>query len=388
MLFMVCSLSMTLRAVPTMQDFVRVTRALGLCVPLAATSAELYLSEIVKEVIHAFRMSIAAHIKTTDPYKFPMILGYEHLVVAMRAHTPTILAYPYATRYKSSRVMYIGPWVLDNRGGGDCLPYALLHSLYAMRGRQAFQNQEPLQDQGLSTSLRNSNEHIMGNMVQLRRYCKLFFQDFDARIGAETVPFFTKIKQEDGTEVIKEHARPELVRDFLYRSSEMLGDNEDVNFGPEALERREFVAKKELAIISTAGSRDYPGPAMMYAFMHKLQEPRALAVYTWNTSTNKLQRSGEATCIVRDGAYMVPTAEDAMLAPRILHPFTRNTPLKSLGLKVERNVATWTEPARPHQNHFSIKRSGPHYTALFSALGYFELSHLMDVADLKPVFNS
>ena len=364
------------------------TKALGLCVPLAAASAELYLAEIVTDLIQAFRKTIAAHLKASDPYKFPLILGYEHLIVAMRAHTPTILAYPYATRYKTSRVMYIGPWVLDNRGSGDCLPYALLHSLYAMRGRQAFQNQEPLVDPGLQTSLRNSNERIIANMVQLRRYCTLFFQDFDARIGSESVTFFTKIKQEDGTEVLKEQTRPELNRDFLYRSSEMLGDNEDVSFGPEALERREFVAKKELAIISTAGSRDYPGPAMMYAFMHKLQEPRALAVYTWNTTTSKLQRSGEATCIVREGAYMVPTAEDAMLAPRILHPFTRNTPLKSLGLKVERNTATWGEPARPHQNHFSIKRSGPHYTALFSALGYFELSHSMDVTDLKPVFNS
>jgi hypothetical protein len=279
--------------------------------------------------------------------------------------------------------MYIGPWVLDNRGGGDCLPYALLHSLYAMRGRQAFQNQETLQDQGLFTSLRNSNERIIANMVQLRRYCNLFFQDFDARIGTETVTYFVK---SNGAQ--QEHTRPEVVRDFLYRSSELLGDSEDVSFGPDALERREFVAKKELAIISTAGSRDYPGPALMYAFMHKLQEPRALAVYTWNTSTNKLQRSGEATCIVREGAYMVPTAEDSMLAPRILHPFTRNMPLKTLGLKMERNAATWADPAKPHQNHFSIKRSGPHYTALFSALGYFELSHSMDVTDLKPVFNS
>jgi hypothetical protein len=390
LLFMIVALAKTLDKEPTQADFARVLKAMGISMVFQASTPDAFLARVTKELVAAFRVHIVTK-KDESPFVLPFIFGIHHLAQAMTALTPIITAFPYvnSSLMVRSRAIYIGPWTVENRGKGDCLAFALLHCLFSLKGRaHAMDKTIPLPP-GIASALKLSNTQIISNMREVRDYCAQFFEDFTAPFGDDDNVVTFKVKEhQDGADVEVERTRRMTKGDFLYMNSESLGPKEDVNFGPGNAARIEWVAKKEWRIIATAGSSEFPGVAMMYAFMHKLKVPNALAVYTWNRTTNLLQRSGQNYSIVRDGVELVQAEADCLLAPHIWHSFTTTTALKSLGISLQRNPATWANAPRPLQNHFTIERNGQHFRCCFSALDMLLISQVMDVSDACPMYRA
>ena len=375
-LFTMCALAMTLGKTPNKAVFARVATALGVLppdIPPSNNVAE-FLAFIIANIISRVRVSVTANSTDTSRIEFlaPIVLGGHMVKSALSSNFPMLMLLPSMNKFKNT--IYVGPWIINNLGSGDCLPYSLASAWIVMRLRERGSAIQCSFD-----ALEKDNTVLHSNMLKIRDFSTVFYSKLDEPFPEYGMVDYT-VKVE-GKEVVK---KVELTKAmYLYMNSEKVvgsrSRGEQLDFSPENSARITTVANSEIYIISTPRCIQYPGIAMIMAFLQLLKKPSGFSLYSFNGTALQRMESCHAH-------LLVSPEHDPMLArPYIQHSLNVYKDRK-MDLEFGRDDSTWLSEATPVDNHLSILREGNHYTAVVSAIALFEVAQFVNVKDFQAMF--
>jgi hypothetical protein len=369
-LFLVCALANTLAAKPSLRDFLRVFRVLGISSLFSPSSAQskdlpVLLAHLSHFIITSMREQMALHISRGN-FSAPPVLHDVHLHDVTSSIFPTLLILPFLAHSRRTKSIYVGPWIIPNLGNGDCMYYSMVHALMVkIYSSKAYVAAEP------STKPRDRNflpEHptLYKNMMSTRAHVHNYYATSLEEPHNDAMVTYLQDNQPKTVPMTRAM--------FLYSTSSALKDKEDIDYSPSNA-RVLQLAQRELQIMITPQCPYFPGPASAYAFMARLKEQDgAIAFYSLRSDTGKLQRSGSDTCIVQSRGHLASVSDDIILVPGLTKSHFPIDGPKTLDLKVQPcTEEEWNLPERRRQDHFSIFFHNQHYEALVSAIGFFEL---------------
>jgi hypothetical protein len=375
-LFTACALAMTLGKIPNKAMFMRVATAMGVLPPDMPPSSNVaeFLAFIISNIITKVRISVTASSTDTSKIEFvsPIVLGGHMIKDAISTNFPMLLLLPSMNRFKN--IIYVGPWIINNLGSGDCLPYSLASAWIVMRLRERGNSIQCSFD-----ALDRDNKMLHSNMLMIRDYATLFYSKLDEAFPEYgLVDYTVKV---DGVDTVKKVVLTKAM--YLYMNSEKVvgrrGRGEQLDFSPENSVRINEVAKSEIYIIATPKCIQYPGIAMIMAFLHLIKKPTGFSLYSFNGSALQRMESCHAH-------LLVAAEHDPMLArPNVQHSLNVYKERK-MDLEFARDDSTWLSEAPPVDNHLSILREGNHYTAVVSAIALFEVAQFVNVKDFQAMF--
>ncbi len=367
---------MTLNKIPNMAIFVRVTKALGVLIPDMPPTSNVaeFLAHVIVNVMTRVRISATANSTDNTKIEFvaPLVLGGHTIKTALSTNFPMLLLLPSMNKFRNT--IYVGPWIINNLGSGDCLPYSLASAWIIMRLRERGSAIQCSFD-----ALDKDNKVLHSNMLKIRDFATNFYEALDDPFPDYGTVDYTH--KEGGVETVKKVVLTKAM--YLYMNSEKVvgrrGKAEDIDFSPANSARIYDVAKSEIYIITTPQCIQYPGIAMIMAFLQLLKKPSGFSLYSFNGSALQRMESCHAH-------LLVAAEHDPMLArPYVQHSLAVYKERK-MDLEFGRDDATWLSEATPVDNHLSIMREGNHYTAVISAIALFEVAPFVNVKDFQAMF--
>ncbi len=371
-----CALAMTLGKIPNKAMLLRVATTLGVLppdMPPTANVAE-FLAFIIANIITRVRVSCTANTSDANKidFKLPLVLGGHMIKGALSANFPMLLLLPSMNKFRNT--IYVGPWIINNLGSGDCLPYSLASAWIVMRLRERGAAIQCSYD-----ALEKDNKVLHSNMLKIRDFATEFYAKLDDPFPDYGMVDYTEVVE--GTSTVKKVVLTKAM--YLYMNSEKVlgrrGKAEDIDFSPTNSARIYDVAKSEIHIITTPQCIQYPGIAMIMAFLHLLKKPSGFSLYSFNGSALQRMESCHAHLLV------APEHDPMLSRPYIQHSLTVYKERK-MDLDFHRDDSVWLSEATPVDNHLSILREGNHYTAVISAIALFEVAQFVNVKDFQAMF--